>query len=91
MTAHGFTDPAQLQLYFEARVAAMFRADKRTVIWEENSGKNSSYPHNAIVQVWKGRAGDLSVLEPLIRDGYKTLYTTVDWYFMFPNICVFVY
>jgi hexosaminidase len=86
MQAHNMTEPAQLQLYFEARTAGLLASDRTAVIWEENSGPESSYPPGAIVEVWKERHGDLSVMEQLIRAGYTVLYTTPDWYLDYPTL-----
>ena len=79
MAAHGMTQPAQLQLYFEARVAALLRG-RRPVIWEENFGAASAYPPSAIVQVWKEAGGNLTVMEGLLKAGYTVIYSTRDWY-----------
>jgi hexosaminidase len=81
MSAHGMTDASQLQLYFEARVAALLgAAGKKVLIWEENAGTRDRYPSNAIVNVWKEGGGNLSVLEALVRGGATVLYTTTSWY-----------
>ena len=80
MLAHNVTDGAALQLLFERRVVGLLPAGKQSVIWEGNAGSESAYPPGAIVHAWKERAGDLSVLEGLIRKGFTTLWTTPDWY-----------
>ena len=86
MSAHGMTEPSQLQLYFEARVAALFGEGKRVVIWEENAGRENLYPPNAVVEVWKEPHGNLSVMEALVREGYTVIYTTPDWYLDYPHL-----
>ena len=81
MAAHGMVDASQLQLYFEARVAALGALrGKKVLIWEENAGAKNLYPPNAVVNVWKEAGGNLSVMESLVRDGYTVLYTTTSWY-----------
>ena len=88
MAAHGIATFPLLQLYFEQRVAALLRGDRRAVVWEANSGNASAYPASAVVEVWKERHGDNSVLEALARQGFTLLYTTPDWYLDYPTLSV---
>jgi hexosaminidase len=80
MQAHGIATFPQLQLYFEARVFAQLNATRRVVMWEGVSGEDNAYPQGAVVEVWKERAGDSSVLEKLARANYTLIFTTPDWY-----------
>jgi hexosaminidase len=80
MKARGYTSVAQLQGYFEERVLAMFPAEKRVVMWEENAGSASVYPEGVVVHAWKERAGDDSVLYNLTLHNYTVLYTSPSWY-----------
>lgn len=78
---HNITSPSELQLYFEQRVAgALATLGKTPVIWEENFGLNLGYPAGSVVEVWKGRVGDATVLEEVVRAGHKAIWTTRDWY-----------
>ena len=87
MAAHNLTPP-QLQLYFERRVVALFGGRKQLLIWEGNAGAQNAYPEdaNVVVNVWKEPVGNLSVLEGLVRQGRRVLYTTTDWYLDYPHI-----
>ena len=80
MAAHGIDTFAQMQLYFEARVVAQLNATRRAVIWEGNSGAQNAYPPGAIVQVWKEKAGNATVLDQLAKNGFSLIYSTPDWY-----------
>ena len=79
MKVHGFETTAQLQEYFESRVFAML-PKKEVIIWEGNFGASSTYPSGAIVEAWKEKSGNLTVVEKLIRANYTVIYTTPSWY-----------
>lgn len=80
MAAHGIASFAQMQLYFETRVAAQLSETRRAIIWEGNSGAANAYPPGAVVEVWKEHAGNASVLEALARKNFTLVYTSPDLY-----------
>ena len=78
---HNLTSSPALQMYFEEKVVSMLtNLGKTPVIWEENFGSTTGYPEGAIVEVWKHKWGNTTILDTLIKEGYKTIYTTTDWY-----------
>ena len=79
MQAHGFSTTAELQGYFEGRVMKLLPS-KSMVMWEGNFGKASIYPSGAVVEAWKEKAGNLTILEALIRANHTTIYTSTSWY-----------
>lgn len=78
---HNISSSPALQMYFEKKIVSQLEGlGKTPVIWEENFGSLTGYPSNAVVEVWKHRWGNTTVLDSLIRKGYRTIYTTPDWY-----------
>lgn len=74
-----------LQSYFEQRLISQVRdlpTKKRTVLWQDNSGDNTgALPKDAVVELWKEKGGDATVLDATIKAGWQVYYTTTSWYF----------
>ena len=44
----------------------------RTVLWEDNSKKHTGgLPKDAVVELWKERGGDASVLDATVKAGWQ--------------------
>ena len=78
MASHGLApgDYASLQRHFEARVVELVRkvsaGKKRTVLWEDNSGKSTAgLPKDAVVELWKEKHGDAHVLDATVAAGWQ--------------------
>ena len=54
----------------------------RTVLWEDNSKKHTGgLPKDAVVELWKERGGDASVLDATVKAGWQvhcTIHTRSD-------------
>lgn len=87
MAANGIAngDYAALQSYFEKRVVdivAKLPSKKRTVLWEDESTSHTSgLPQDAVVELWRERSGNATVVDATVKSGRKIVYTTPDWYF----------
>ena len=84
MNANGIPpgEYSRLQEYFEQRMVELVRGlKKRTVLWEDNTAQHTAgLPKDAVVELWKERKGNATVLDATIKAGWEVVYTSPDWY-----------
>lgn len=84
--AQGLTDGAALQSYFERQVVEFVASElnRSAVVWEEAfvhwDASKGALPASVVVEPWRLRGTNRSVVAQSLKAGHRTVYTTPDLY-----------